>query len=352
MLTFTAGFALSCGGISQNRLSIESKRHPMNLQQLKCVVAIAQNDLNVTAAALALKISQPAVSRQIGLLEEELGVRIFGRTGRNFSKVSDPGERVIAYARQILRDVHSMKAVADEFRDEGRGILSIGTTHTQARYLLPDVIQRFRHAYPEVQLHLHQGTPDQIAEMANQGLIDLAIATESRDFFKKCILLPCYQWRRQIVVPIGHPLAKLPIPTLADLAQFPILSYEFDRAGPLSLLETFRSAGLAGHVALTARDSDVIKTYVRLGMGVGIVASVSLHPTDDADLVKIDASHLFALHTTWIGFMRDSQLRGFVYDFVVWTAPHLTRPLVDRAAGCESQEEVDSLLSKVDVPLR
>jgi LysR family cys regulon transcriptional activator len=325
---------------------------PMKLQQLRFLAAVAQNDLNLTAAAAKLHTTQPAISKQLKLLEEELGVSIFVRNGRAFTKITPAGERVVTYALRMLREAQNIKGVSQEFKDEGRGALSIGTTHTQARYVLPAVISQFREKYPEVEFHLHQGASEQLAEMAQADRIDFAIATGSYDLFGKYVLLPCYQWHRRIIVPAGHPLARVEKPQLEELADYPLVTYVFSFMGPSSLHDAFAAAGLQPKVALTARDSDVIKTYVRLGLGVGIVAEIALDPKHDADLVSIEAAHLFPVHTTWIGFARGSLLRRYMYDFMHLMAPHLTRKLVDRAATCGSQEEVNALFANIQLPVR
>jgi LysR family cys regulon transcriptional activator len=201
-----------------------------------------------------------------------------------------------------------------------------------------------------VQFHLHQGTSEQIAEMAEVDRIDFAMATGSHELFSKHVLLPCYQWHRRIIVPAGHPLAQVGQPTLADVAAYPIVTYVFSFKGKSSLHQAFADAGLTANVALTARDADVIKTYVRLGLGVGIVADVALDPKQDRELVSIDAAHLFPVHTTWIGFARDRLLRGYMYDLLALVAPHLQRDVVDRAARCSTQREVDSLFADTTLP--
>jgi len=324
----------------------------MKLHQLRYLAAIAQNGLNITAAAEKLHTSQPGVSKQIKLLEDELGFQVFVRDGRNLSRVTPAGQQVIDRAVRILREVQNIKRLSDDFKDEARGTLSIGTTHTQARYVLPEVIQKFREQYPEVRLHLHQGTSEQIAEMAALDRIDFAIATGSQSLFEGYALLPCYRWHRDVVVPKGHPLARHKSPTLRQLAAHPIVTYVFGFAGPSSLLEIFAKEGLVPDVALTARDADVIKTYVRLGLGIGILAGVAIDPKDDADLVRIDTSHLFPAHTTWIGFRRGGLLRKYQLDFVQRFAPHLTKRTIEKAAGAASQAEVDELVKDLELPLR
>jgi len=319
----------------------------MKLQQLRYLAAVVQSDLNITAAAVKLRATQSAISKQLKLLEEELGFDVFARSGRTLTRITSPGERVIRHALKMLREAENIHGLSEDLREDVRGSLSIGTTHTQARYVLPPIIQEFRQRYPNVQFHLHQGTSEQIADMAEVDGIDFAMATGGHELFGKYVLLPCYQWSRRIIVPAGHPLAQIERPSLQDLAGFPIVTYVFSFTGKSSLHQAFASAGLTANVALTARDSDVIKTYVRLGLGVGIVAEVALDAKQDRGLVSIDASHLFPVHTTWIGFARDRLLRGYMYHLIALIAPHLRRDLVDRAARCGRQSEVDELFAGI-----
>jgi len=323
----------------------------MKLQQLRYLAAIVENDLNITAAAERLHTSQPGVSKQLKQLEDELGFPIFLRQGRTLTKVTPAGKRVIDRALKILKEVQSIKRLADEQKGDGRGSLAIGTTHTQARYVLPPVIRKFREKYPDVELHLHQGTSEQIADMASRDRIDFAINTGSQDMFTNLVLLPCYRWHRRVVVPHNHPLAKESKLTIEMLGKYPIVTYVFGFTGPSSLQQIFARAGLTPHVALTARDADVIKTYVRLGLGVGIVASMAIDPREDADLVSIDASHLFPAHLTWAGFHQGALLRGYMYEFLQILAPHLTKRLVDRAGNASSQAEVEALFADVTLPV-
>ncbi|HWJ04633.1 MAG TPA: HTH-type transcriptional regulator CysB [Steroidobacteraceae bacterium] len=324
----------------------------MKLHQLRYLAAVAQTGLNITAAAEKLHTSQPGVSKQIKLLEDELGFQIFVRDGRNLTRVTPAGQQVIERAIRILREVQNIKRLSDDLKDEERGTLSIATTHTQARYVLPEVIKQFRDRYPEVRLHLHQGTSEQIAEMAALDRIDFAIATGSQSLFEGFSLLPCYQWHRHVVVPRNHPLARSKKLTLKQLAAHPIITYVFSFTGPSSLHEIFAREGLVPNVVLTARDADVIKTYVRLGLGVGIVASMALGEQEDADLVHIDTSDLFPAHTTWIGFRRGGLLRKFQLDFIQLFAPHLTRRLIERAAGASTQADVEQLTAGLELPLK
>jgi LysR family cys regulon transcriptional activator len=324
----------------------------MKLHQLRYLAAVAQSGLNITAAAQKLHTSQPGVSKQIKLLEDELGFQIFVREGRNLTRITPAGQQVIDRALRILQEAQSIKDLSTELRDEGRGALSIGTTHTQARYVLPDVIHKFRDRYPQVRLNLHQGTSEQIAEMVAHDRIDCAIATGSTHLFSDLTLLPCYRWHRTAIVLKDHPLVKAGKLTFATLAKYPLITYTFSFAGPSSLHEAFAKADLTPNIAITARDADVIKTYVRLGLGVGIVASMAISPAEDGDLVAIDASHLLAPHVTWIGFRRGTLLRKYMYDFAQLLAPHLDRRSVERAHRMTSAEEVAELFKDTKLPER
>ncbi|MBS0364775.1 MAG: HTH-type transcriptional regulator CysB [Proteobacteria bacterium] len=323
----------------------------MKLHQLRYLAAVAQSGLNITAAAQKLHTSQPGVSKQIKLLEDELGFQIFVREGRNLTRITPAGQQVIDRAMHILQEAQSIRDLSTELRDEGKGSLSIGTTHTQARYVLPDVIREFRGRYPQVRLNLHQGTSEQIAEMVASDRIDCAIATGSEALFADLTLLPCYRWHRTVIVPRRHPLAGAAKLSLKALAGYPLVTYTFSFTGPSSLHEAFARAGLTPNVAITARDADVIQTYVRLGLGVGIVANMAVDPLDP-DLVAIDAAHLFAAHITWIGFRRGTLLRRYMYDFAQLLAPHLERRLVDRAHRSASAQEAAGLFAEVQLPER
>jgi LysR family transcriptional regulator, cys regulon transcriptional activator len=326
----------------------------MNFHQLQYAIAIARNGLSVTQAAASLGTSQPAISRALKALEKELGFDLFVREGRAFARVTPEGVRVLEYAGRALAEVESLRAVAADLNQDARGTLSIATTHTQARYVLPPVVQAFRKRYPEVDLHLHQGTSEQISEMVSSDRVQLAIATGSEALFPELVLLPVYRWHRQVIVPKHHPLARSTAGklTLAQLATYPLVTYVFSFSGPSSLETLFAREGLKPRVALTARDSDVIKTYVRLGMGVGIVASVAFDPQEDQDLVVVDASHLFPIHTTWVGFRRGTLLRNFAYEFMQLFGAHLTRRLVDRAIEARDPDSKAQLFAKISLPVR
>ena len=323
----------------------------MKLQQLRYLVAIVKNNLNISMAAESLYTSQPGVSKQILLLEDELGVELFSRNGKHLTHITPVGRQVIEKAESILREIRNIQTLTAEFRDDRSGSLSIATTHTQARYVLPRVIQAFRKRYPAVTLQIHQGSPGQIAELASSGEVDFAIATEAMELFEELLMLPCYRWHRSLVVPPDHPLTRLAKITLEDVANYPVVTYVFGFTGRSKLDEAFRNARLSPKVAFTATDTDVIKTYVRLGLGVGIVAGMAYDPEHDSDLVKLDASHLFAASLTRIGFRRGTFLRAYMYDFIELFAPHLTPPLIRAAESTQSPEELEALFAKMVLPV-
>ncbi len=322
----------------------------MKLQQLRYIWEVAHHDLNVSATAQSLYTSQPGISKQIRLLEDELGVEVFARSGKHLTRITPAGESILKTAGEILRKVESIKQVAQEFSNEKKGSLSIATTHTQARYALPKVIRTFIERYPDVSLHMHQGTPMQISEMAADGTVDFAIATEALELFSDLIMMPCYKWNRCVIVPKGHPLTQVSELTLEDVAKFPIVTYVFGFTGRSKLDEAFIDKGLAPKVVFTAADADVIKTYVRLGLGIGIVAKMAFDEAIDSDLVALDASHLFESSTTKIGFRRGTFLRGFMYDFIEEFAPHLNRDIVAEAFNRHSRTEMDELFSHIQLP--
>ncbi len=322
----------------------------MKLHQLRYLAAVVQNGLNITTAAKKLHTSQPGVSKQLKLLEDELGFPVFERDGRNLSRVTPAGQQVVDRALRILEEVQNIRRLSADVRGDNSGSLSIGTTHTQARYVLPAIVAAFRTAYPDVDLHLHQGTSEQIADLAKGERIDIAIATGAADLFPNLVLLPWYRWHRQIVVPKGHPLTQDRSPSLKSLARHPLVTYTFSFSGRSSLPALFESAGLELNVALTAADADTIKTYVRLGLGVGIVAGMALTPGVDDDLAVIDAEHLFGSHVTWIGFDRGRLLRGYLYDFLKLCSPHLTRRRIELAVRAKSAEDLAAVFADVTLP--
>src|SRR5262245_11523294 len=322
----------------------------MKMHQLRYLLTIVQSGLNITAAARALHTSQPGISKQIRLLEEELGFQSFEREGRNITRVTTAGRAVVEMATRLMEEAENIRRLSADFQDENRGSMSIATTHTQARYVLPSVIKQFRDKYPAVDLHLHQGTSEQIADLAAANRVDFSVATGSHELFPTLALMPCFRWHRDIVVPRDHPLAGIDKPTLRQVSEYPIVSYVFSFTGRSSLSELFERAGLPLVIALTARDSDVIKTYVRLGLGVGIIASMSYSESEEADLVAIDGAHLFPEFVTWIGVRRGKLLRGYMYEFIRLFAPHLTRKLVDQALRAKDAADMKAAFESVQVP--
>ncbi|MEH6472938.1 MAG: HTH-type transcriptional regulator CysB [Halopseudomonas sp.] len=322
----------------------------MKLQQLRYICEVAKHDLNVSATAQSLYTSQPGISKQIRLLEDELGVEVFARSGKHLTRVTQAGQSILEIASEILRKADTIKQIAQEFSDERKGSLAVATTHTQARYALPSVISGFIEKYPDVSLHMHQGTPMQIAEMAADGTVDFAIATEAMSHFSNLVMMPCFRWNRSVVVPKDHPLAQVSKLTLEEVAKYPIVTYVFGFTGRSKLDDAFNRLGLEPKVVFTAVDSDVIKTYVRLKLGVGIIASMAYEPEIDSDLVALDASHLFESSSTKIGFRRGTFLRGYMYDFIQGFAPHLTRELIDAATSCANRAERDKLFDTIDLP--
>ena len=303
----------------------------MKLQQLRYICEVARHNLNLSNAAEALFTSQPGISKQIRSLEEELGVDIFVRHGKRVVAVTEPGKAILDIARRMLKDVENLRQVGEEFTEEDNGHLTIATTHTQARYALPHVIQRFTKRYPGVRLSLRQGSPTQISELVTSGEADIAIATEAIELYEDLVMLPCYEWNRCVLVPPGHPLLKAKKLTLEAIVSFPIITYDFAFTGRSRINQAFAEKGLTPNVVLTAIDADVIKTYVELGLGIGIVAMMAYDPKRDTHLRAMDASHLFEPSTTRIGIRKNSYLRGYTYEFIEMFAPHLTRKVVDDA---------------------
>ena len=303
----------------------------MKLQQLRYLVEVARRGLNVSEAAEALYTSQPGVSKQIKLLEDELGVIVFERSGKRLTGVTEPGREVLAIAERILRDADNIKRVGEEYAGGDSGSLVIATTHTQARYALPAVVKRFVDRHPNVRLSLHQGSPTQIAEWTLNGEADIAIATEGLDQYPQLLMLPCYQWEHCVIAPDGHPILAERALSLAALARWPLITYDPAFSGRSRINKAFERADLSPNVVLAAIDADVIKTYVNLGLGLGIIARMAYDPARDAGLQAIPAGQLFGSNTTRIGLRRGTHIRRYEYDFIELFAPQLTRKAVDMA---------------------
>jgi len=309
----------------------------MNFQQLRSVREAVRCHFNLTDVAAMLHTSQPGVSRQIRELEDELGVEVFVRNGKRLTGLTPPGVTLLPIVEKILLDVESLKRVGEDFSSELTGKLSVAATHSQARYALPHAVKDFRQLFPQVTLHLHQGSPKQVAEMLLSGEADIGVATEALVHYPQLITLPCYRWTHSVVVPKGHALLKQSEPlTLAQLAKYPIITYEQGYTGRSHIDQAFANAGLEPDVVLTAMDADVIKTYVELEMGVGIVASVAIDDERDTNLKAIDAGHLFEINQTRLAIRRGAWLRGFVYRFIETFAPTLTRLEIEKEIEASS----------------
>ena len=307
----------------------------MKLIQLRYLAEVARRDLNISEAAEALHTSQPGVSKQIKALEEELGVQVFARHGKRLVSVTEPGKAVVAIAERILAEAQNLRRAGEEFANDKAGTLTIAATHTQARYALPKAVAAFKRRYPQVELIIQQGNPTQICEQVLAGEADMAVATEMIATYPELVSLPVYQWNRCVVVPPRHPLLKAGPLTLEKLAQYPIVTYDFAFANRSLVQKAFENRGLAPHVVLAAQDSDVIKTYVELGLGIGILAKMAFDEKRDRPLRALDASHLFESSTTRLGVKRGAYLRRYTYEFIELFAPHLPRAVVERAVTGE-----------------
>ncbi|MDB5964567.1 MAG: transcriptional regulator, LysR family [Polaromonas sp.] len=304
----------------------------MNFQQLRSVRETIRNNFNLTEVAHALHTSQPGVSRQIRELEEELGIEIFVRAGKRLTGLTEPGRHVMPIVERLLLDSSNLKKAGQEFTSQQSGRLSIAATHSQARYALPHAVQDFCRDFPGVKLHLHQGSPKQVAEMLLSGEVDVGIATEALNDYPDLLALPCFRWTHAVIVPAGHSLLEGPL-TLERLAAFPLITYDTGFTGRTHIDQAFAQRRITPNVVLSAMDADVIKTYVELGMGVGIVASIAFDAGRDPALRAIDAGPLFGVNLTRIAVRRGSYLRGFVYAFMTSFAPMLTRDAIDKAMG-------------------
>jgi LysR family cys regulon transcriptional activator len=303
----------------------------MNLQQLRYLREVVRQQLNISQAADVLHTSQSGISKQIQLLEDELSLPIFQRHGKRLTNVTEPGKLIVQLAERALREIDNIKRVGDDFSQQSAGTLTIATTHTQARYRLPDAVSAFVSRYPDVKLQIHQGNPTQVAQMVLNGDADIGIATEVISEHEALLCLPCYQWNRCVITLPNHPLLNDEPLTLEKIASYPLITYDFACTGGSLVSRVFTQAGLEPNIVLTAIDSDVIKTYVQLGLGIGLLANIAYNPERDTDLAMLDASHLFSPSTTYLGLRRDAYLRGYTYDFIKLLAPQFNRKAVDSA---------------------
>ena len=312
----------------------------MNFQQLRSVREAVRRGFNLTEVAAALHTSQPGVSRQIRELEDELGIEIFVRVGKRLTGLTPPGEAVLPWVEKLLLDADSLQRASEEFTQGSHGVLSVAATHSQARYALPHAVRDFRATHPHVQLQLHQGSPEQITQMLLTGVADIGIASHVLAESPGLVALPCYRWTHAIVVPEGHALLHGPV-TLERLAEYPVITYDIGLTGRESIDGAFARAGLKPQIVLTAMDADVIKTYVDLELGVGILASIAMEEEHAAHprLRAIDARHLFPINTTSVGVRRGGLLRGFAYDFIQTFAGHLSPDVVKAAQQAPSDTQ-------------
>ncbi len=303
----------------------------MNLHQFRFVQEAARRNLNLTEAAKALHTSQPGVSKAIIELEEELGVEIFARHGKRLKRITEPGQHVLRSIELIMGEISNLKRIGEQFSAQDNGTLSIATTHTQARYVLPMPVARLREAYPKVNVSLHQTTPDQVARMVIDEVAEIGIATESLADYPQLVTLPCYEWQHVLVLPLGHPLAKKERIAVEDIAHEPLITYHPSFTGRGKIDAAFSARRLQPRIALEAIDSDVIKTYVRLGLGIGIVAEMAVRDDPAGDLIVRPVGHLFGQSVARVAFKRGAYLRNFVYKFAELISDRLTRDLVVRA---------------------
>jgi LysR family cys regulon transcriptional activator len=297
----------------------------MNFQQLRSIREAARRGYNLTEVANVLFTSQPGVSRQIRELEEELGVEIFERNGKRLTGLTEPGKGILQIIDRLLLEAENLRQASHEYSGEKSGTLTVATTHTQARYVLPRVVQAFRTAFPEVRIALQQSSPEHIAEWVISGKADIGIATEGLSQFEDLVSFPCYTWSHVVVVPEGHPLGSLSSIRLEDLAQYPLITYDVGFTGRSHIDDAFRKAGIATDIVLTAMDSDVIQQYVALGLGVGLVASMAIEHHRPNGLRAIEAAHLFAPNVTRLAVRRGAYLRSYTYEFILQFAPELRR---------------------------
>ena len=296
----------------------------MKLQQLRCIFQIVQSEFNISKASEVLNTSQPGVSKQIKLLEDEIGIKIFQRNGKRLVNLTEPGELILSSIETILQESNNIKVISEEYIEKDQGTFTIATTHTQARYKLPKVVEEFVKKYPKTNLNIHQGNPSQVTDQIINGEADVGIATESINLSEDILTIPCYQWNRCVVMPKNHPLTELRKITLEDLAAYPMITYDYAFTGSTIVSEVFKNANIEPNIMLTAIDADVIKTYVSLNMGIGLIAEMAFDASTDYPMVSRDVSHLFPLSTTYIGIRRENFLRKYTSDFIRMFIPKVS----------------------------
>ncbi|MDM3872610.1 LysR substrate-binding domain-containing protein [Porticoccus sp. W117] len=323
----------------------------MKLQQFRSIWAVAHHQLNISETAKTLFTSQPAISKHIMLLENELGVEIFSRRGRHMVEITPAGEKIIQIAGEVLKHVDSIRQVAEEYSNPDKGSLRLAVTHMQARYVMPQVIEQFQQRYPEVAIQFQQESPDHVAELVRESHMDMVLTSNESVESQDLVLLPCFRWRQSLVVPKDHPLAQLGQPTLAEVAEFPLITYASHSAGHKEVEQAMCNRKIQANIACTASDSDVIKSCVRMGMGVGVLATMAVEKADQLDLAVIDASHLFTPSTSYLGIWRHAFLREFHHHFIELLAAQLDRELVAQVRQTDSPDKRHRLLKSVELPL-
>jgi len=308
----------------------------MKLQQLKFFNAICQHGLNVTAAAQALYTSQPGVSRQMRLFEDELGLSLFARQGKNLISLTPAGEEILIRCKKVLKEVDNIKAISQDLSKVTQGILNIATTHTQAKYVLPPIIKSFHSRFPDVKVNLQQSTSLKNIKSTLEGEADFTIASGDDDQCKGLVKLDCFKWQRLVVIPKEHELAHNKSISIRDLVKYPLIVYVYDNQDNSSLVKTFKNAGVDYRIVFTARDSDIIKTYVRSGMGVGIIASMAFDEELDSDLVAMETNGILPLCSTWVAFHPSLFLRQYMSEFISLFAPHVSKAQIDEAVSREN----------------
>jgi len=323
----------------------------VTLIQLNYLLGVVDNGLSMTAAAERLHTSQPGISKQLRALEQEVGVQLFIRKGKSLVGMTPDGARIVDYARQIVSDVENIRSIGEASTVEQAGTLSIATTGTEGRYVLPDVINRFNALYPKVAIELHEGTTEQVSEWLSSSELDFVIASESQDVFARLNRLPCYRWDRIVLTRKDHPLAANSDLSMADLMEYPLITHEFDAHRDSSLLRAFEANQISPNVVHTAHDADEIKAYVRLGMGVGILAPMAISQNDSVEFSTNSAEGLFPTVTTWIAAPGQRALQGYMLDFIGLFAPHWPRNSIEQFASAASQADIDASAVDIELPV-
>jgi len=316
----------------------------MKLHQMKYLIAIVENNFNITAAAESIYTSQPGISKQLRLLEDELDLKIFERNGKQLSGLTVLGEEVLKHSRRALQEVENIKRISQDKNNVETGQFKLATTQTQAKYVLPDVFKRFHTRYPKLQLDIQHGSADQIKELLEKKEIDFAIASDNSRLSADIVKVPCFNWDRVFVFPMDHPLGELTKITLQDIAKYPLVTYQEPKEGESSLVRAIKELGLTPNIVFTARDADVIKTYVNSGLGVGIIASMAFNPQTDTGLIGFSTKDILPRCTTWLAFNKNLLLRRYMYSFIEMFAPHITSEWLNGFINNELQS-VDSVES-------